>query len=125
MNIIIYIIAYLLLTGLAIYFSQDEGVFDGVGFMQSFVRISSLMLIGWLVALLIAIGATVGYAGVFLADNFLKYRSEPFEGQFSLLHWVGREIKILLKLIIPKRKKKEEAESCPTDANSQTEQQES
>jgi hypothetical protein len=116
MSIIIYIIAYVVLTGLAIYFSQDEGVFDGNSFTESFIRILSLMLIGWLVALLIGIGATVGYAGVFLAENFLKYDSEPYEGKFSLLHWFGRELKILAKLIIPKRKKKEEAETCPTES---------
>jgi hypothetical protein len=114
----ILIIAYLILTGLAVYFSQDEGVFDGFGFAQTCIRITSLMLIGWLVALLIAIGVSIGAAGVFLAENFLKYKSNP-EGDFSLLHWFGKELKILAKLIIPRRKKKEkkeEAEACPKDS---------
>jgi len=104
------IIAYLILTGIAIYFSSDEGVFDGDGIIETIIRISSLMLIGWLIILLIGIGVAIASAGMFLADSFLKYDHDNISGDFSLIHWLGREFKILAKLIIPKRKKKEKKE---------------
>ncbi len=101
MNIIIGIIAYVVLTGIAVHFAEDDGVFDNNTFVESVIRISSLMLIGWLIALLIAVGLIVAGAGALLAENFLKYRSNPCEGRFSILHWIRK----IVKKIIPKKRR--------------------
>lgn len=128
MGLIIGILAYIALTGLAIYFGKDEGVFDTDSDIDFAIRMLFLLTIGWLIALLIAIGSCLVWVGMATADQFLMFRMKPYQGDFSILHWIGRNIKHMVVKIIPKRKKKDKVEACSNQTSqndSQTEQTES
>lgn len=128
MGLIIGILAYIALTGLAIYFGKDEGVFDTDSDIDFAIRMLFLLTIGWLIALLIAIGAGLVWVGATMCEQFLMFRMKPYEGDFSILHWIGRNIKHIVMRIIPKRKKKDKVEACQNQTSqndSQTEQKES
>ena len=103
MDIVLYIVAYLVLTAIAIYFAKNDGILDGIFYGNStpviFVRIMFVLLIGWLLVIFSQIAEqTVGY--------------KTNENDFYIIDWVGRTIKKSAKKIMPKRKKKEEVEAC-------------
>lgn len=101
-----WIVAYIVLTVIAIYFANVEGVFTSVdSVMVKFTRIVFLLLIGWLIVLLMGIGAIVVGIGLYVAGQTVGYR---LDYDFYIIDWIGRQI----KKIIPKRKKKEEADTC-------------
>lgn len=114
-----YIVGYLVLTCIAIWFGKDEDIFESDG-VEFFIRMFFLLTIGWLAALLSVIGMILLGAGMHLGEQTMGVQLRQPESFFVIpwtAKWIGRQ----LKKLIPKRKKKEEAEVCLND--SQTEQE--
>lgn len=114
-----YIVAYIILTCIAIWFGKDEDIFESNG-IEFFTRMVFLLTIGWLVALLTGIGALLAGAGLALGEQTMGVQFKQDEDLFVIpwaVRWLGRQ----LKRLIPKRKEKE-VESCTSDSQSDQEE---
>ncbi len=115
-----YIVAYIILTCIAIWFGKDENIFESNG-IEFFTRMFFLLTIGWLVALLGGIGVLLAAAGMHLGEQTMGVQLKQ-SGRLFVIPWAMRWLGRQLKRLIPKRKKKE-VEVCTS--NSQNEQEES
>jgi len=108
MNIALWITAYLVLTAVAIYFAKDEGIFDNELPTITFVRITFLLLIGWLVAICLAVGMIFAAIGFHIGTQTIGYRTRDWD--FYLIDWIGGFIERLFRGFLGpfSEKKKEE-----------------
>ena len=113
------IVAYILLTGGAIYIGHDEGIFDTDNIFEFCIRVIFLLTIGWFIALFTAVGGILLAVGLTVGKQTIGIQFAQSE-RFFALSWAGRWIGRQLKRLIPKRKEKE-VETCTNDSQSDPE----
>lgn len=114
-----YIVGYIVLTSIAIWFGKDEDIFESDG-VEFFTRMFFLLTVGWLVALLVGIGALMAGAGMYMGEQTMGVQLKQTQRLF-VIPWAIRWLGIQLKKLIPRRKKKEEVEACLKDSQNDQE----
>jgi len=117
------ILAYIVLTGLAIYYAEDEGVFKYDSIWEFSIRMFFLLTIGWLFAICGLIGGCLCWFALIVGEQTIGVQLHQEYGErFFFIPWAGKKAGRFIKKLFT-RKKKVETEPCMND--SQTEQEKS
>lgn len=114
------IVAYIVLTGGAIFLGHEEGMFDTDNMFEFCIRVIFLLTIGWFVALMTIVGGILFGIGLTIGEQTMCLQFDQSE-RFFALSWAGRWAGRQLKRLIPKRKEKE-VETCTSDSQSDPEE---
>ena len=111
-----YIIAYVVLTGAAIYYAEDESIFSTKNVSEFVIRIFFLLTVGWLFALCGIVGGALLWFAFTFGEQTIGVDFDPQERLF-VIPWAAKKVWGFKDKLFFKIKKDEE----PCTNDSQTE----